>query len=161
MYIRTKSSRNSPRKSVQIVESIRNGKSVSQRIVQYIGVAFDDNELVKLRLLAEQVMEQLERQRKGKDLFSESELSEANQPFEKVVDNDVTAKIVDLENESTVVEGPIEVAEKIFSYMGYDMVFGDTTRDYGNRTLLKQILAGILARPSSVAAHGKCPQKAQ
>ena len=134
---------------MQIVESIRNGNSVSQHIVQYIGVATDDDALAKLRLLAKQVMEQLERKRKGNDLFSESELPEENQPFEKAVDNDVTAKIADLENESTIVEGPMEVAEKVFSCMGYDRVFGDTARDYGNRTLLKQMLAGILARPSS------------
>ena len=118
MFIRTKSSPNSPRKTVQIVESIRNGKSVSQRIVQYIGVASNDDELAKLRLLAEQVMEHLERKRKGNDLFSQSELPDESQPFEKAVDNGVTANICDLENEATVVEGPMEVAEKIFSYMG-------------------------------------------
>jgi len=59
MFIRMKSSPNSPRKTVQIVESVRNGKSVSQRIVQYIGVASDDEALVKLKLLTKQVIERL------------------------------------------------------------------------------------------------------
>ena len=138
---------------MQIVESIRKGKSVSQHIVQYIGVASDDDTLTKLRLLAKQVMERLEQERKGKDrqmeLFLESELPEENQPFEISVNNDTTVKITNLENESTVIEGPMEVVEKIFNYMGYDRIFGNTARDVGNRTLLKQMLAGILAHPAS------------
>jgi transposase len=153
MFIRTKISPNSPRKTVQIVESVRNGKSVSQRIVQYIGVATDDDALNKLKLLAEQIMEKIKQDIKDNDpqreLFSESELPEENYPFEISVDNDAVTKIADLENELTVVEGPMEVAEKIFSHMGYDRVFGNTARDVGNRTLLKQMLAGILARPAS------------
>jgi transposase len=153
MYIRTKSSPNSPRKTVQIVESVRNGKSVSQRIVQYIGVASDDDALAKLLLLAKQVMERLEQDIKDNDpqrlLFPESDLPDENYPFEKSVDDDATAKITALENESTIIEGPMEVAEKIFSYMGYDRVFGNSARDVGHRTLLKQMLAGILARPAS------------
>jgi transposase len=153
MFIRTKTSPNSPRKTVQIVESVRNGKSVSQRIVQYIGVATDDDALDKLKLLAEQVMEKIKQDRKNNDpqreLFSESELPEENYPFERSVDNDATVKIADLENESTVVEGPMEVAEKIFHHMGYDRIFGNRARDVGNRMLLKQMLAGILARPAS------------
>ena len=153
MFIRTKTSPNSPRKTVQIVESVRNGKSVSQRIVQYIGVATDDEALDKLKLLAKQVMEKLKQDIKDNDpqreLFSDSDFPEENYSFERTVDNDATAKIADLENESTVVEGPMEVAEKIFNHMGYDRIFGNTARDVGNRTLLKQMLAGILARPAS------------
>jgi len=153
MYIRTKSSPNSPRKSVQIVESVRNGKSVSQRIVQYIGVASDSDALDKLQLLAKQVLETIEQERKNnnpqKKLFSGSEIPCEHHLFEKPVDNDITAKISNLENVHTVIEGPMEVAERIFNYMGYDRVFGNAARDVGNRTLLKQLLAGILARPSS------------
>jgi len=153
MFIRTKTSPNSPRKTVQIVESLRCARSVKQHIVQYIGVASDDGELATLIQLAKQVLENLKKERKDKDpqlkLFSDSELSEEDQPFERPVKGEATTKITDLENEATVIEGPMEVAEKIFSYMGYDLIFGNTARDIGNRTLLKRMLGGILARPAS------------
>jgi transposase len=82
-------------------------------------------------------------------LFFPEELPLESSAFEKTVDEDVTAKINNLVNEATVIEGPMEVVEKIFSHMGYDRIFGNSARDVGNRTLLKQLLGGILARPSS------------
>jgi hypothetical protein len=44
MFIRVKTTPNSPRKSVQIVENIRNGDKVSQKLVRYVGIALDDDE---------------------------------------------------------------------------------------------------------------------
>ena len=48
MFIRVKSSKNSPRKTVQIVENIRKGDTVTQKTVRYIGVANDEEEVVLL-----------------------------------------------------------------------------------------------------------------
>ncbi len=45
MYIRVKSSKLSPRKSVQIVKSVRTGKRVSQVILQHVGIAHDEKQL--------------------------------------------------------------------------------------------------------------------
>ena len=42
MFIRVKSTPNSPRKSVQIVHSYRIDGKVKQKIVKYVGVAQDD-----------------------------------------------------------------------------------------------------------------------
>lgn len=56
MYIRTKTSKNSPRKSVQIVESVRQGNRVIQRIVRHIGVAEDEAHHEELKNLAVVVM---------------------------------------------------------------------------------------------------------
>ncbi len=44
MFIRVKTTPNSPRKSVQIVESFRVDNKVKQKIVKHIGVALDDYE---------------------------------------------------------------------------------------------------------------------
>ena len=54
MFIRVKTTPNSPRKSVQIVENIRNGDKVSQKLVRYVGIALDDDEEQKLRQLAQE-----------------------------------------------------------------------------------------------------------
>ncbi len=55
MYVRIKTTPNSPRRSVQLVESIRHGDKVKQKIVRYIGIAQNEVQEAKLRELAELV----------------------------------------------------------------------------------------------------------
>ena len=62
MFIRVKSTPKSPRKTVQIVESKRIDGKVKQRIVKYMGVASNDEELEELKLLATKFKAQLEAQ---------------------------------------------------------------------------------------------------
>ncbi|MYH68622.1 MAG: IS1634 family transposase [Gammaproteobacteria bacterium] len=59
MFVRVKTTPNSPRKAVQLVESVRAGKTVRQRIVRHIGIALDGDELVRLKDLAEVVKAKL------------------------------------------------------------------------------------------------------
>ena len=42
MFVRIKTSPNSPKKAVQIVENFRDGNKVKQRIVRHVGTAFND-----------------------------------------------------------------------------------------------------------------------
>ena len=62
MFVRVKSTPNSHRQSVQIVASVRDGQTVKQRIVRHIGIAMDDDELVRLKHLAEVVKAKLQAQ---------------------------------------------------------------------------------------------------
>ena len=64
MFIRIKTTPNSPRKSIQIVESIRkeNGK-VQQKILRHVGIAENEFELQKLQELAEYIKCQIEEER--------------------------------------------------------------------------------------------------
>ena len=60
MFIRVKISANSSRKSVQIVENARSGKKVVQKVVRYVGIAHDEEELIQLRELAEGIIKKME-----------------------------------------------------------------------------------------------------
>ncbi|MCX8027992.1 MAG: hypothetical protein N3A62_09100 [Thermodesulfovibrionales bacterium] len=53
MFVRIKTSPNSPKKAVQIVENIRTGNKVKQRIVRHVGTALTDSELEHLKNLAD------------------------------------------------------------------------------------------------------------
>ena len=53
MFVRVKTTPNSPRKSVQLVEGVRADGKVRQRIVRHIGVATDTEELARLKELGE------------------------------------------------------------------------------------------------------------
>jgi hypothetical protein len=54
--LRVKISPNSPKKAVQIVESIRDGKKVKQRIIRHVGTALTEDELTRLKDLATFIM---------------------------------------------------------------------------------------------------------
>ena len=55
MFVRVKSTPNSPRKSVQLVESYRKDGQPRQRIIRHIGVATDDDALQRLKDMAEHI----------------------------------------------------------------------------------------------------------
>jgi len=82
MFVRIKTTPNSPRKSVQIVQSLRKGDKVFQKIVRYIGIAMDDYELEKLKDLAESVKIKLEAGDQEL-LFSPEELARLNKKRQK------------------------------------------------------------------------------
>ena len=55
MFNRVKTTPNSPRKSIQIVEFFREGKKVQQHIVRHVGIAMDADEEGAFRQLAEHI----------------------------------------------------------------------------------------------------------
>ena len=57
MFVRVKSTPNSAKKYVQIVVGYREGGKVKQRIVRHVGYANDEDELVRLKDLAEYLKE--------------------------------------------------------------------------------------------------------
>jgi len=57
MFVRVKTTPNSPRRSVQVVRSVRSGDKVSQRIVRYMGIALDDAQEAKLRAMAQEFID--------------------------------------------------------------------------------------------------------
>ena len=75
MFVRIKSTPNSPRRSVQLVEGARDGGKVRQRIVRHIGVAMDEDELERLRQLGEYVKAKLEDERQPL-LFAPEKIAE-------------------------------------------------------------------------------------
>ena len=75
MFVRVKTTPNSPRKAVQLVESVRDGRRVRQNIVRHIGIAMDEAELVQLKDLAEVVKAKLQA-RTQPELFPPEDVAE-------------------------------------------------------------------------------------
>ena len=59
MFVRIKKDKKSGRGSVHIVESIRIGSSVKQKVIKYVGSAFTQDRLNELKNLAESLKERL------------------------------------------------------------------------------------------------------
>lgn len=158
MHIRTKTTPNSPRKSVQIVESIRDGKKVKQKIVRHVGIAHDDKELEKLKELAEHIKAKLETEQQP-SLFAPEELAEIaiecrrKQRLEKLEkpedDKPLNVNLKKLREEQRIVVGIHEVYGEVYKELRFNQLFGNPKRNQKMEQLLYHIVMARIANPQS------------
>lgn len=149
MFVRVKSTPNSPRRSVQICESRRRGKQISQTIVRHIGIAENEEEEKELRRLAETIRLRMEQERSANlPLFPPEELLSdgPKRPGRKrgktpVAVEDV--RLADVKEETRVVEGIQEVLGRLYDDLGFNKILPK-----GNDVLKATVLARA-ANPAS------------
>jgi len=131
MFVRVKSTPNSPRRSVQLVESRRLGSKVQQSIVRHVGVALDEAEERELVRLAEVIKVQLESERsENLPLFAPEEVV-GTAPIRKRGPRPGArsraaseVKLSDVVEEQRIVEGIGEVFGALFRELGFTQVLG-------------------------------------
>jgi len=151
MFVRVKTSPNSPKKSVQIVQSVRTGKKVSQKIVRHVGTALDDFELNKLKELAEFYKANLEAEA-NPTLFSPETIAEMaiNARKSKEVDDEpLKVNLKNLREEARVVTGIHEVYGQIYKDLGFDKVIKKPQRNVAANKNLFNIVMARIANPTS------------
>jgi transposase len=157
MFVRVKSTNNSPRKTVQIVENIRRGNNVIQKTVRYIGVANDDNKLELIKQLAQSIKQKMENEAKP-SLFSPDELekakkqSEFDKRLEDLNDNDDNFKVdlKGLQEECRVIDGIHETYGELYEQLEIGKVF--TVRKKKSREIFKEMVLARLASAKSKLA---------
>ena len=158
MFVRVKSTPNSPRQSVQIVESVREGDKARQKILRHVGIAMKDAELVKLKEVAEFVKAQLEEEHQA-SLFSPEDT--AQQAIEaktttKVIEaadhQAVTVDLRRLKETQRAVVGIHEVFGSIYRQLGFDTLWGASKRYHKRRKLLEHVVMARIAQPASKRA---------
>lgn len=158
MYIRVNTTPNSPRKSIQIVESIRKGDKVKQKIVRYVGVAMDDFEEKKLKDLAEEIMAKIIAERinagpqllfepaAAKDILHDIKTKRGRKRRKNIADilptDQVTLK--DIKEKERIVEGIHEVGNVVYDLLGYNNIL--PKRD---DNILRDLVLTRLAFPAS------------
>ena len=158
MFVRVKSTPNSPRQAVQIVQSVREGDKVRQKILRHVGVAMNDAELVKLKEVAEFVKSQLQEEHQA-SLFSPEDATqqaiEAKTTTKARGAADRQALTVDLrrlkETQRAVV-GIHEVFGPIYRQLGFDTLWDTSKRYHKRRKLLEHIVMARIAQPASKRA---------
>ena len=155
MFVRIKDTPNSPRKSVQIVQSVRKGKNVSQKIVRHVGIAMDDYELEKLKLLAESIKIKLEAEHQQL-LFSPEEIVSLQKKAEKTkhtfTDEDYQVDIRNLKEEKRIINGIQEVYGSLFTELGFNKVIKNPVRNKSSVEILKEVVLARIANPLSKLA---------
>ncbi len=149
MFVRVKSTPNSPRRSVQIVESRRVGGKIIQAVVRYVGVASDDVELEDLKRLAEGMRLRLVAERSEQvPLFAPEEVARPTgykarfahgpKPVEDV-------RLSDIEEETRVVEGIHDVFSVLWRELGFTQILENATQ----AKVLQDCVLARIAQPSS------------
>lgn len=155
MFVRIKTTPNSPRKSVQIVQSLRKGDKVFQKIVRYIGIAMDDYELEKLKDLAESVKIKLEASEQEL-LFSPEDLARLNKKNKKKKleesEADYKVNLKNLVEEQRVVSGIHDIYGGLFDELGYAKVMKHPNRQESAVDIYRNIVLARIANPLSKMA---------
>lgn len=147
MFVRVKTTPNSPRSSVQIVASLRKGDKVSQKIVRHVGIAVDDQELGKLKELAEQIIEKMKEDKQPSlPLYAPESLQRRST---RSSDERLNVDLKDLREEQRVIEGVHEAAGALYDELGFDRVLGKASRDKGASQILKDVVLARFAQPVS------------
>jgi Transposase DDE domain len=148
VFIRVKSTPNSPRRSVQVVESVRSADAVRQRIVRHMGIALDADEEAKLRAMADEFIARETAARLNKDALFEVDAASvprrpgrpARQTLATVAGVD-EVRLADLREVARRVEGPHEVLAPLFDYLRFDRVLDGR----GTAMLRDLVIARVMA----------------
>lgn len=151
MYVRIKTSPNSKGKSVQIVSTTRKGSNVIQKIVRHVGMAYDEYELEKLKLLAESIKIKLEADCQEL-LISPEELAKIKIEHDKYSDDDYKVNLKHLKEEARVVSGIHDVYGSLFDEIGYAKIFAHPARNVHAGNVFKDIVLARVASPASKRA---------
>ena len=151
MFIRVKTSPNSKGQSVQIVQSVRKGDAVTQRIVRHVGMAYDQIELESLKLLAESIRVKL--QAHGQQfLFKPEEVTKLTKSKKVYAESDYIVNVADLIEEQRLVAGIHEAYGKLFDELGYIKVTSRPSRNKMMADVFKNIVLARIANPASKRA---------
>lgn len=157
MFIRVKTTPNSPRRSIQICENIRQGEQIKQKIVHYVGIARDDSEEQKLKDYAQELMVKITLERKQntaqQSLFEMSKADIAHcqstmgRPKRKNIQDVLPPSQVNLEDiqeETRLVEGVHDIAGAMFDDMYRGLL--DSKKD---QQRLRDVILSRLVYPCS------------
>lgn len=149
MFVRVKSTPNSPRQSVQIAESVRDGERVKQKIVRHVGIALDEDELMRLKDLAEYIKAKLEQETEP-SLFPAETMAEmaieSRGRKEEVPDS---VKLKEVEAVQDVITGIHDVYGEVFTQIGFGEAIARPASHKNAQNKLFHVVMGRIADPGS------------
>lgn len=140
---------------MQIVAGERSGNRVRQRIVRHVGIAKNDDELVRLKELAEYIKANME-QEHAPSLFKPDQMAqwavEARKKSESQYDKALNVNLKQLREESRIVVGIHDVYGKLFDELGFDRAVGDPSRRREASKIIRHLVMARIANPASKRA---------
>lgn len=152
MFVRKKTSKNSPKTAIQLVENIRVGKKVKQKIIRHFGTALNEEEVKVLTKLALIYKEQLLKNSAQLSLFDTDtndiiehlyKSSNSEQP------DNLNVNLKSIVEEKRITTGLHQVFGKIYDKVGFNDVLQTPSRKKSSVRLLKNVVIGRIAEPTS------------
>ena len=148
MFLRAETRTGSSKQPVQLVESVREGQKVGQRIVRHVGVAKSEAELEKLMELGETVKVGIRCERQPSLLTQEKLVDPAIKTRREKAKKDPPVVIEETCEEHRVVTGFHEACGAVHRQLGFEELLpGNRSRTA--RETLRHIAAARIANPES------------
>ncbi len=152
MFIRTKQDPERNRTRVQIVQSVRRGNKVSQKVVRHVGIACSEAEVADLKRLAGCIQERLEFEGSPQtQLLTPMEYADlaecvrtAPRPARLGTD------LGECREESRLSLGLRDVMGRVYSDMGWDHILG--ARRQSDNRIVRELVLARLSQPESKRA---------
>lgn len=154
MFIRIKTTPNSPKKAIQIVESVRVGGKVSQRIIRHVGTAFTDMELLKMKELAQYIKAELEQEASPK-LFAPEDLARMvidQQAARPAAAGGMKVDLADIRETARIVVGIHKAYSVVYKQLRLDALLGPPSRNASDAKALMDLVMARIASPGSKRA---------
>lgn len=141
------------RTKVQVVKSVRNGDKVRQRVLRHVGTATSAAQLEQLEGLAHIIIEEIKQKESTQTaLFSPTEFADLLEQSRQAGQDPgpFGIDLADCREESRVTIGVREAFGAIYTYLGWDRLFG-ARRMSANR-IIKELVLARIAQPLSKRA---------
>lgn len=151
MFIRIKKSPNSTKTAIQLVENVRQGKTIRQKMVRHFGYAVNDQEIESLKKLAEHYKIELE-QKSLPALFSKENLIGLIEAGAKKAETDYSplpVNLRDIREQKRVCVGIHQTYGRLFDRLGFGSVMKNPARKKASTTLLRNMVMARVAKPVS------------
>lgn len=146
MFIREKHTPNSNKTAIQLVENIRQGNKVVQKVIRHFGYALNPKEIEELKKIALRYKYELEHQGQL-DLFTDDKEQDIVERVIKALDKeeekDLPVNLRDLREEQRLSVGVQYSYKQIYDSIGFNVLNSKNTR---RNELAKRLFHVVLAR---------------
>ena len=149
MFVRYKSTPNSVKTAVQVVENIRTGNKVKQKMVRHFGYALNDDEKEALKKLAQHYITELTDKRRPALFEKDSLMQLVVNAAAKQNDSPLMVDLRNLKEEKRIRLGIHQTYGSLFDQIGFNHIVKNPSRKKATIELMRNIVMTRIAQPSS------------
>jgi transposase len=149
MFVRYKSTPNSDKTAVQLVENIRTGNKVKQKVVRHFGYALNEQEKEALKKLAQHYMLELTTKKRPALFEKDSLMHLVVNGSEKQSDAPLNVNLKDLKEEKRIRLGIHQTYGSLFDQIGFNRIVKNPSRKKATIELMRNIVMTRIAQPAS------------
>ena len=152
MFVRVKK-KSENKYAVQIVESVRDGNyKVKQKIIRHVGMAFNDDEVLALKELAQSIKTQIEESHQPSLFGAEESLKMIKSNYNNDKNNEelnnskeLKVDLKKLVEESRIINGIHDIYGEVYSQIGFNNILKSSAKN----KIIKDLVMARIANPCS------------